>query len=321
MLGRDLSGVVLATLVWLAASGVARAEPQEVHVGLYLANVNDIDLKAGMYTADFYIWLRWKGPIDPVPSMEFMNMVERWGITEKNLYEEPLELPSGERYQLVHVQGKFNNKFPLHSYPLDNQDIIIDVEDLDHTSDQLVYRPDRENTRFDPDLNLPGWTLLGQTFRVFDYRYPTSFGLPPSHEKSAYSRLVYRLHLGRPVLSYTLKMLLPVLIVLCSNFAIFWLAPSQVDSRISLAITALLSAVALNITVVDNLPLVGYQVLVDKIYNLTYLVVFLTLVATIWAVRLDEAGEKAKALRVDSVCCRLLPALFLVGTLLLIVTR
>jgi hypothetical protein len=220
------------------------------------------------------------------------------------------------------VQGKFNNKFPLHSYPLDNQEILVVIEDIHHSRATMVYVPDLESTQFNPDIKLPGWNLDGQSFEVEDYRYATDFGLPKEVERtSIYSRMNYRIHLSRPVWSYTFKMLLPVLIVLGSTFAIFWLAPSQVDSRVTIGITALLSAVALNITVVSNLPLVGYQVLVDKIYNLTYSIVFLTLLATIGSVRLLEAGHKEQALRLDRTCYRLFPVLFLAGTALLIITR
>lgn len=313
---------LLCLALWLLSAGSALAEPQKVNVGIFLNNIIDVDLKTGIYTADFYIWFRWKGDLNPVGSMEFINTVERWGSTEENLYPEPISLPSGEKYQLVRVQGKFTNKFPLHSYPLDNQEILVTFEDIQHARGTMVYVPDLQSTQYNPEIRLPGWNIDGQSFEVEDYRYPTDFGLPKDVERtSVYSRMNYRVHLSRPVWSYTFKMLLPVLIVLGSTFAIFWLAPSQVDSRVTIGITALLSAVALNITVVSNLPLVGYQVLVDKIYNLTYIIVFLTLLATIQSVRLLEAGDKDKALKLDRICYRLFPSLFLLGTFLLIITR
>lgn len=314
-----------AAICLLAATLLATplgAAPQEVKVGLYLSNVNDIDLVAGTYTADFYVWFRWKGDIDPTEKFEFKNEIERWGTTVTPLYEEPATFEDGTRYQLVNYHGMFNNKFPLHAYPLDGQDILLEMEDLDHGRDHLRYVPVVEETSFNPDLRLPGWDLAGQTFEATDYRYPTRFGLPPSHARTnAYSRLTYRLHLTRPIVGYTLKMLIPVLIVLGSTLAIFWLAPDQIDSRVSIAITGLLSAVALNITVVSNLPPVGYQVLVDKIYNLTYGVIFLALLASIAALRMVEQGRLEDALRLDTRCARWLPAIFVGATALLIATR
>ena len=316
---------VLRTL-WLAlllvAASAGAAAPQRVEVGLYLSNINDIDLVAGTYTADFYMWFRWKGERDPTATVEFKNMVERWGTTERPLEEKPVVLPDGTKYQLIQYQGMFNNKFPLHAYPLDEQDILLEIEDLENTRSDIQYVPLVAESGFNPALRLPGWELAGHAFEVTDYRYPTRFGLPESHQRtSAYSRLTYRLHLRRPLLSYTFKMLLPVVIVLASTFAIFWLAPDQIDSRVSIAVTGLLSAVALNITVVSNLPAVGYQVLVDKIYNLSYLVIFLALVATIWALRLHETGRAEDALRLDARCARALPLIFALGTALLIGLR
>jgi hypothetical protein len=314
--------VIRALMLALVVVAAAAASPQRVEVGLYLSNVNDIDLVAGTYTADFYMWFRWKGKLDPTQTVEFKNMVERWGTTERPLEEEPVVLEDGTRYQLIHYQGMFNNKFPLHAYPLDEQDILLEIEDLEHTRADIQYVPLVAESGFNPALRLPGWELAGHAIEVGEYRYPTRFGLPASHQRtSAYSRLTYRLHLRRPLWGYTFKMLLPVVIVLASTFAIFWLAPDQVDSRVSIAVTGLLSAVALNITVVSNLPEVGYQVLVDKIYNLSYLVIFFALLATIWAVRLDEAGRREDALLLDARCAWALPLLFTVGTGLLIVMR
>src|SRR5688572_25173718 len=102
------------------------AAPQEALVGIHLQNVNDIDMKASLFTLDFYVWFRWKGDIDPSTSFEFTNVVEKWGMTRDAIYPEPVQLADGSRYQCFHVQGKFNRKFDLRAYPLDDQHLPIE---------------------------------------------------------------------------------------------------------------------------------------------------------------------------------------------------
>ena len=47
-------------------------EPVKVEIGIYLLDLYDLDLKSGSFIGDFYIWLRWKGDLDPT-KFEFMN--------------------------------------------------------------------------------------------------------------------------------------------------------------------------------------------------------------------------------------------------------
>src|SRR5262245_30141278 len=44
--------------------------PERVTIGLFLDHVPVIDLHSNTYIADFYIWFRWKGDIDPTASYE-----------------------------------------------------------------------------------------------------------------------------------------------------------------------------------------------------------------------------------------------------------
>ncbi len=39
--------------------------PEEVHIGLFLHHVPELDLRTNSYLADFYLWFRWNGPLDP----------------------------------------------------------------------------------------------------------------------------------------------------------------------------------------------------------------------------------------------------------------
>ena len=321
-------------LFWAISSfGRCESEPEsdppadqpgavDVYLGIYVINVNDIELATNIYTADFYIWFKWKGDIDPSQTFEFINELERWGSTREAVHEEPIVLPDGFKYQQLRIQAKFNEKFPLNAYPLDWQNLVIQVEDTHSSEDFLRYHIDQGDSGVDPELQLPGWIIDRHEIKVIEKSYPTRFGLPNSMQsRAAYSRAEYRLYLSRPFWSSTFKMILPVLIVLLSTFCVFWLPPEQIDSRVGLAITALLSAVALHITAISNLPPVSYLVLIDKIYNLAYGVVFLTLVSIIASVRLVESDNSSRAVRLDIFCARVLPIVFLLGSCLLIAFR
>jgi hypothetical protein len=58
----------------------APSGPNEVTVGVYVNDIQQLDLQSHSYAMDFYVWLRWKTPdINPSASLEYMNPFQLWG--------------------------------------------------------------------------------------------------------------------------------------------------------------------------------------------------------------------------------------------------
>src|SRR5262245_42865537 len=92
---------------------VADGTPQPVIVGIYLTQIAAIDVKANTFLADFYLWFRWRGKIDPTRTYELVNAIEQWDFMREAVYKddegEPKaeELADGCRFQQFHIQGRF----------------------------------------------------------------------------------------------------------------------------------------------------------------------------------------------------------------------
>ena len=90
-----------------------------------------------------------------------------------------------------------------------------------------------------------------------------------------------------------IKLLLPVLCVVLCAAMMFLLGTSYVDSRVALAVTSLLTVVALQMTTNDALPEVSYLVLIDQVYVATYMFVIFGFGLVVWQTRLlDEDREE-----------------------------
>lgn len=306
----------------LAIPAPAAAVPQRVHTGVYLLNVNDIDMKTSIYTADFYLWFRWQGAIDPTRSFEMTNVVEKWGMTKDAIYDEPVLLPSGEHYQVFRIQGKFNRKFELWDYPLDRQQIVVRLEETRNETSDLVYVLDERDTGFNPELKLPGWEISGQIREVSVARYDSHFGdVRRSSGTESYARLVYGLAVERSRRAYLIRILLPISVIILSTFLAFLLMPEYVDARIGIVITSLLSIIALHLAEGSDLPNVGYLVLMDKVYNLAYLIILAALVETIFVIRAKDRGQLARARLADRIAAAGLTACYIGGLLVLLWLR
>ncbi len=281
------------------ASPVSAGEtdgPSEVFVGAYINDVKEVDLTTNSFAVDMYVWLRWTDPdIDPSVSIDTMNPRDGW-VVETSLYEEPLQLSDGSYYNVIRLLGSFSVKLPLEDYPFDQQTLTLILEDSELPITDLVYVPDPlSETMANPKLQIPGWQWDKPVTKVFNEPYPSTWGNTDAVGDEAYSRVVIELPVHRPAVSSAIKMFFPLALVLLTAVLTFFLKPSMVESKIGTAITALLTLVALQFTVMGSLPAVGYLTMIEVIYALSYMFVLYALgvsVLTVWSKR-DVEGPEA----------------------------
>ena len=152
------------------------------------------------------------------------------------------------------------------------------------------------------------------TLSVVDNPYPTNFGDLSVGNADSYSRAIVTIPVTRPLGALTLKTFVPVLlIILCAGLALI-IRPQCVDGRIGLAITALLTLVALQLTGGSGLPDVDYLMMLDKVYLVSYafiMLVLLRVTSTSW--RVDESTRELKVARNDRRMVVLLGLLYLIS--------
>jgi len=253
------------------------AQPQQVRTGIYLMNIYGLNMNEHSFYADFYIWFKWRGRIDP-SKIEFVNTIEKWSMAEAGFDGDstPVTLKDGTKYKIMRVEGRFFHSFSLGRFPLDRHTLDIQVENPEYPSDSLVYLPDTSGADIRHTLRLVGWNMEGCQLTNSVHDYGTNFGNPQENARR-YSNLTYTVELARPFSYFLLKMLLPIFIVMLISLGALLLHPSHIDTRASLPIGGLLTAVFLQQSYSGALPDSGYMVLMDKIYLLVYALISLVL--------------------------------------------
>ena len=256
----------------LVAWAVECPKPERVAVGAYLHNVQSLDLREHTYEIDAYVWFRWcDEELDPSATVEVVNASELWGHMVTPLYEEPEVLEDGSRYQVLHLIGRFGHKMYLENYPFDVQWVGMELEDGRHPTSELVYvRDEASMTSKGEAFVLPGYLAGPVVLELVEHLYPTNFGDPRSERREPYSRLRVGVTLARPLVSQMVKLFVPLLSVVVCAALMFLLSPSWVDSRVGVGTTAMLTIVALQMTYNQDLPDVGYLMLMDKVYLASY---------------------------------------------------
>lgn len=302
-LGRGVADLIRILIIGAIALGSslvspapARAEEptDKVTVGVYINDLQDLDLATDSYTIDFYLWMRWRNPrIDPSQTIETMNSnafqnttsSAAGGVTGKPLYPEPIDQPDGSKYQILRYQGVFSRRMNLEKFPFDTQNLALVFEDSIAALPRLEYVPDTVPVALNQSVTLPGYFLKTPTMNVTVHHYPTNFGDLSAPKEQDYSRIIITLPAKRDVLPYLFKIVLPILIVVLITSLIYLLPARLEEARAGIGITAMLTIVALQWTTDNTLPSVDYLMMVDLIYILSLFYIFVAMGYTVVASR------------------------------------
>ena len=304
---RRVLAAILAVLFMLPLTppSPARADagPEKVTVGVFINDLQEINLETDNFTIDFYLWFRWKGSnVDPTDSLEPMNSnamentttSQTGGVTGKPLYPAPVDMPDGSKYMAFRYQGVFSRKMNLEKYPFDIQNLVVMFEDQNQDSRQLEFVPDTMPAKISPLVTMPGYEIGAPTLIVHPHRYPTNFGDLTSPPDVRYSRIVITVPVTRDPLPYMVKIILPILIVILITSLIYLIPARLEDSRTGIGVTAMLTIVALQWTTDSNLPSVEYLTLLDMIYIISLAYILVAMGYTVMASR-RNSHEVAEA--------------------------
>lgn len=297
----DAVAVSSPTRAAVATSGDG-VEPKadEVVVGAYIENIQTLDLATNSFMADIYVWMRWMNPeLAPYESLEVMNPYEMWALTTVPLTEEPVPQPDGSLYFAIRYQGAFNTNFDLAQFPFGEQTLRIQLEDQRLEADQLTYVLDSNAIAIDPQVTVPGYDIDEPTIAVEDIRYSSNFGDLNSRENDVYSRVTITIPVTHPFLATSVKVLLPLILVVATASLIFNVPPGLIEARIGLGITALLTLVAMQWSALSNLPDGGYLVMLNVLYIASFMFVLTTLIQTLATSWKAREGDEAGAIRLD----------------------
>lgn len=298
-----LSVVIFSFLIQHAGS--EEKPPVKIYVGVYPLRVHQLSLKEKDFQADFYIWFRWKGE-KTLPGFEIINGdYSEVGETEK------AELPGGYHYEAKRLKGTFYIDINLKDYPFDRHDLMIQVENQELESSDVVYVPDNNSmTDLKTQSAITGWETVNAKVYEATHVYKTNFGRLGDEPRSEYSQLIYQIKVARKILPYTMKFSIPLFVITFMAFSVLFIHPSDTGTRTGIGITAILSTVAFHISQADALPEVGYLVVADIFFILTYIACAVALIETIATHVYINKENMPRALSIDRWAKILLPLFY-----------
>lgn len=315
---------VILVLLILGCSFPAQAQspaPDEVVLGVYINDIQQLDLKTQSYGMDFYVWLRWKNAsINPAKTFEFMNPYNRSDHVVTALYDAPQTMPDGSLYMATRFQGQFTSPMPMEKFPFDVQQLKFAFEDNVSGINKQIFVPDKVPVLLSPRVIIPGYILGAPEFARSNTLYPTTFGDLRTTDLDSYSRVTVSVPIRRHTLSNAIKVILPIFLVAACAALVFFIHPIYVEGRIGMGITALLTLVALQLTSNSNMPETDYLMMVDKLFFAAYIFVILTLAQAVHTSWPAFHGRNDVVVKQDRIAFVVLAGAFALGVVAIMYT-
>ena len=293
----------------------ASEDPIKVKVDIYVDRIFEIEAAKNTFKAQVNLWLTWQDPrlklilkemdfltnddqkpfylcsYNPTnefsnfklfdPAIEFYNRIDKppvenymadWidvfsdGSIDKRLKDQPV----------FHV-----NDFDFKKFPFDKQTLLIELWSeypsfLVEMSPNEPYMTDYAETGiFEKDgepLSVDGWSVENPTYEVYSF---------VDNDGSPYKGFYLYFDISRLTSYYVYKIILPIIFILAISWSVFWVRGSQLEAKVNVTIVCLLSLIAYNFIIDEDLPKLPYLTFMDCFILVSY---FYTGIATILCV-------------------------------------
>ena len=271
----------------------------QVKVGVWLNNVEKVDLAGNSYRLDFYLWFS----LDPsqislaeVKQFEFIN-----GAPSKT------EIDSNASYIEYRVKGDFITSFDFSQYPFESHQLPVQIEHNNLDITQLIYVPD-EASGTEKTATVAGWNLGALQTDVIEHSYVDQ----------TFSRFTFGVTIAKPLVSSFIKNVLPISVITAISLLALFIAPQNFTMRITLAVTTLLAATTFHLSMLSGIPTTGYLTFADKIMIGVYALFLYNLASSVYIMRLIDAKKPENAMKIKGMAIKLLPVMVVVIAVLII---
>jgi hypothetical protein len=273
--------------------------PIQVKVGIWLNNVEKVDLAGNSYRLDFYLWFSFdpsKISLDDIKHFEFIN-----GSPTKT------EVDSNSSYLEYRVKGDFITSFDFSQYPFESHMLPVQLEHNNHDITELIYVPDPESGT-EKSAKVAGWNLGSLQTGVTEHDYPDQ----------TFSRFTFSVTIAKPLVSAFIKSVLPLSVITAISLLALFIAPQNFTMRITLAVTTLLAATTFHLSLLSGIPTTGYLTFADRIMIGVYALFLYNLASSVFIMRLVDAKKPDDALRIKGKTIKFLPVMVAVMAVLVI---
>ncbi len=316
------AGLIIGLLLLLIASGAQAAMnrpvpadggPVEVQVVGAILDVDKIDSTEQSFTLNFYSAYRWKDPrlahdgqgsitraISDIwnPRLTILNTQKHWANTNG----EAEISPEGVVTYRWHLFGSFSQPMDLHNFPHDRHVFRVPIVAAGYSPDEVRLVPHSQIDSFVADeLSVADWKISNMQGFTHEMTLANDLTLPG---------FVFSFEGRRLVHHYVIKTIIPLSLIVMMSWVVFWINPDLASSRLSVAVTTVLTLIAFYIALSTQMPKIPYLTDMDRFLSVSTVLVFLALIEVVITAHLFSTERQALADRIDQTARWVFPGLF-----------
>jgi hypothetical protein len=292
--------ISLFILSSIAFSQTENQGQQKVLISLMLTDLEKIDTKSETFEAEFYLWLKWKEGRSG-KNIEYMNATDY-----KNIFYD--EWTDSLQRVSAKVRGTFRSGFDVEKYPFDKQVLKIRISDYDWNYDSLMYEVETSKIGIAKDVTDGEWDikLLGATANK------------EFISEDNFSVFEFAIEIQRKSFSVFIKIIIPLFIIMAIAFLNLFVPRDQIEAGAGLAISTLLTIIALHFSISSQLPEVNYPTKVDILFIVSYFVNFLLIVWVVFGYNMHIAEKKNLINKINRFVKPALPLIYFIFAFVLL---
>ncbi|HID99560.1 MAG TPA: hypothetical protein EYP59_04630 [Thiotrichaceae bacterium] len=281
-----------------------------VYAGIDFTDISELNSKDSTFTADFYIWFRFKGEFDD-SNIEFVNLFK----PNKNPLGEPISVWQSPvepevMTRTYRVKDKFKVELDFRQYPLDQQILPLYFRHNKLTRNKLIYvidmqgmgldKLDRQSTKqiASKFFSIGGWYVNKLSFFQNVQINDSTWGITDffnAQQRIEYSQFTVTTMISRHVLNFILKTLLPVIFLVILGYVAFFI--NAFASKLGIGTNLILATSLFHLKLASELPQINYIALIEYFFYLVYLLsVFIIVIAIFTHVYEEDDSKKGKTL-------------------------
>lgn len=289
-------------------------EPTVIKTDLYLDRIFEIDPKNATFEAQINLWLTWKEErLIPIlekyglytnegkpnylcsydqnssfsnfklfdPAVEFFNRKDKPPV--ENYMSDWIDIFSnGTVDQRLKDTATFQTEFDFYKFPFDSQKLLVElwsefpsnlIEFIPNEPAMTKYKDSGISPVTGKLISVDGWKIGSIDYETYSYLDKT--------DDKPYTGFLFYVNIERETSYYVYKIIFPIIFILMISWSVFWVRGSQLDAKVNVTIVCLLSLIAYNFIIDEDLPKLSYLTFLDSFILISY---FYTGIATILCV-------------------------------------
>jgi hypothetical protein len=293
--------------------------PVLVRAAFHLQDINEIDEEAETFDFTGVLTLTWQDrrqAFDPKEAQaeekiyqgdyQFNELSPAWYpqvilSNESGLYEKHAVLlrvkPDGTSILVETVNAVAEADLDLRRCPFDSQRLEAVFQVLGFDTSEVVLEAEPIPPLTDSQrIQIPQWTLKNLNASILERP------VPYAGSRGTSSSFTLTMDVQRRSFFLLRLVVIPLLLIIVLSWSVFWMDRSSLGDRINLSFIGILTAVAYQLVVREQLPQISYVTLIHGFINLSFIFMCVTAMLNLIVGSFDKRGNIKGGDLFDSRC-------------------